>query len=114
VFWMAILLRIVLMSSAPLIPRHEPTDPACCRATRRAAIPWEESLGATGGAVRIGRVAKNHPVAYPQGIGDLRHSQTMGTEDLGPALACLSYALLPALLCPGNPRIQACEALLSP
>jgi hypothetical protein len=30
----------------------------------------------------IGRVAKNHPVAHPQGIGDLRHSQTIGTDDL--------------------------------
>jgi hypothetical protein len=62
----------------------------------------------------IGQVAKNHPVAHPQGIGNLRHSQTMGTDDLGPALACLSYAFLPVLLCQGNPRIQAYEALLSP
>jgi hypothetical protein len=56
------------------------------------------SSRATGGAVRIGQVTKNRPVAHPQGIGDLRHSQTMGSEDLGPGLARLSHALLPALL----------------
>jgi hypothetical protein len=72
------------------------------------------SSRATGGAVRIGQRAKNHPVAHPQGIGAFRHSQTMGTDDLGLALARLRYTLLPALLCPGNPRIQAYEALLSP
>jgi hypothetical protein len=35
----AILLRVVRMSSTPLIPCHEPTDPPCCRATRGATIP---------------------------------------------------------------------------
>jgi hypothetical protein len=64
--------------------------------------------------VRIGRVVKNRPVADPQGIGDLQHSQPVGMEDLGPALVRLSYPLLPALLCQRNPRIQAYEALLSP
>jgi hypothetical protein len=113
-FCVAILRGVVQMSSVSLIPRHAPTDPPCCQATRGATIPWEGSLRATGGTVRMGWVAKNHPVAHPQGIGDLPHSQTMGTEDLGLALARLRYALLPALLCQGNPRIQAYEALLSP
>jgi hypothetical protein len=98
----------------PPILRDKPTDLPCCRATRGAAIPWEESSGAIGGVVRIGRVAKKHPGAHTQSIGDIRHSQTMGTQDLGPALARSGCALLPALLCQGNLRIQAYEALRSP
>jgi hypothetical protein len=72
------------------------------------------SSRATGKAVRIGQLAKNHPVAHPQSIGAFRHSQTMGTDDLGLALARLRYALLPVLLCQGNLPFQAYEALLSP
>ena len=36
----------------------------------------------------------------PQGIGDLRHSQTMATDDLGLGLARLSDALLPGAVVP--------------
>jgi hypothetical protein len=36
------------------------------------------------------------------------------TDDSGPGLARLSYALLPALLCQGNLRLQTYEALRSP
>jgi hypothetical protein len=113
-FCVAILLRVVRMSSVSRILGDASTDPRCCRPTRSATPPGEGSSGATEEAVRIGQVGEDRPVTDPQGSGDLQTSQTLGTDDLGPALACLRYALLPAPLCQRNPRIQAYEALLSP
>jgi hypothetical protein len=71
----------------------EPTDTPCCRATRGATTPGEGGSGAG----RIGQVVENHPVADPQGIGDLQHGQTRGTEDLGQRRARSGRTLPPAL-----------------
>jgi hypothetical protein len=112
-FCVAILLGVVRMSSAPLILRNAPTDPPCAEPQWASSFPGRghrEPQGEPGVLVRWRKTL----LWLPQGIGDLRHSQTMATDDLGLGLARLNYALLPALLCQGNLRFQAYEALLSP
>jgi len=88
------------MSIVPRIPCREPTDPAHAQAT--------------GGIVRIGQLAVNHPAAHGQGMSDLHHSQTLGTDDVGLTLARLSYALRPALLSQGIRRFHSYDTLQSP
>ena len=112
-FCVAILLRVVKMSSISRIPRHEPTDPPCAEPQGAPPFPGggrRKPQGEPHVLVRWRKII----LWLPQGIGDLRHRQTMATDDLGLGLARLSYALLPALLYQGNLRFQAYEALLSP